>query len=96
LNFLDRLSKNTQICNFMKISSVGTGLFHADGQTGRSQKSLLAILRTRLKRLNLLLFTISVSYKEVSVEAGRETVLSGDGGGGGGDGGGGGSGGGSL
>jgi hypothetical protein len=33
LNFLDRLSKNTQISDFMKISSVRVKLFHAGGRT---------------------------------------------------------------
>jgi len=32
-NFLDRFSKNTQISNFRKIYSVGSELFHANGQT---------------------------------------------------------------
>jgi len=32
LNILDRLSKNTEILNFMKIHPVGTELFHADGR----------------------------------------------------------------
>ena len=31
-NFLDRISKNAQISNFMKIRLVGAELFHADGQ----------------------------------------------------------------
>jgi hypothetical protein len=32
LNFLDRLSKNSPISNFMKIRLVGSELFHAYGQ----------------------------------------------------------------
>ena len=32
MNFLDRFSNNTQIKNFKKILTVGTELFHADGQ----------------------------------------------------------------
>jgi len=32
-NYLDRLSKNTQISSFMKIRTVEAGVFHADGQT---------------------------------------------------------------
>jgi len=38
LNFLDRVSKNSEISNFMKFRPVGTELFHAgkqrDGETG--------------------------------------------------------------
>ena len=33
LNFLDRVSKNTQVSNFIKFRPVGAELFHADGQT---------------------------------------------------------------
>ena len=33
LNFLARFSKNTQISHLMKICSLGTELFHADGRT---------------------------------------------------------------
>jgi len=33
LNFLDRVSKNAQISNLVKIPTVGAGLFHAEGQT---------------------------------------------------------------
>ena len=33
LNFLGRLSKNTEISNLMKIRPVGAELFRADGQT---------------------------------------------------------------
>jgi hypothetical protein len=33
LNFLNRLSKNTQISNFMKIGPVGAEFLHADRQT---------------------------------------------------------------
>jgi hypothetical protein len=33
LNFLDSVSKNTQISDFMKIRSVGAELFNADRQT---------------------------------------------------------------
>jgi hypothetical protein len=33
-NFLDRLSKNRQKSNFMKIRRVEAELFHADGRTG--------------------------------------------------------------
>ena len=32
-NCLERISKNTQLSNFMKIRPVGTEVFHADGQT---------------------------------------------------------------
>jgi len=31
-DFVDRLSKNTKISNFMKIAPVGAELFHADGR----------------------------------------------------------------
>ena len=38
-NFLDRLSKNNQISNFMKIHPVGTELLHADGRkNGRTDR----------------------------------------------------------
>ena len=33
LEFLGRLSKNTQISNFMKIRPVGAEFFHAGGRT---------------------------------------------------------------
>ena len=33
LTFLDRLSKNNQISNFINIRSVGVELFHADGHS---------------------------------------------------------------
>jgi hypothetical protein len=33
LSFLDRLSKNTQMLNVMKIRSVAAELFYADGRT---------------------------------------------------------------
>jgi len=36
-NFLDRISKNLQISNFIKFRAMGTDLFHAEGQTRRSQ-----------------------------------------------------------
>ena len=36
LNFLNRLSKITQISNFMKIRPVEAELFYADGQSGQT------------------------------------------------------------
>ena len=33
INFLDRFSKNTEISNFIKITSVGAQLFHEDEQS---------------------------------------------------------------
>ena len=33
MNFLDRISKNTQIPNFIKIRPVGAEMLHAVGQT---------------------------------------------------------------
>jgi len=36
LNYLDGLSKNTEIYYFINIRPLGTELFHADGQTWRS------------------------------------------------------------
>ena len=55
LNFLNRFSKKDQVSIFIKIRPLGAGLFHADrwtdGQTWRSQYSLFAILRMRLKQL---------------------------------------------
>ena len=38
MNFLNRLSKNTQISNFVKIRSVGAELFLADRQTARERE----------------------------------------------------------
>jgi hypothetical protein len=37
LHFLDRVSKNIQIPNFMNIRSVGAELFHADGGTAMTK-----------------------------------------------------------
>ena len=39
LNSVDRFSKNLKISNFMKIRSVGTELFHADGRTDRNDEA---------------------------------------------------------
>jgi hypothetical protein len=41
---LDRLSKNTQLSNFMKIRRVGAKLFHADGRTDMTK--LVATFRS--------------------------------------------------
>ena len=50
-NFLDRLSKNTQVPNFIKISLVGAELFHTDRQTYMMKlRVVFAILRKCLKR----------------------------------------------
>jgi len=58
MNFLHTFSENAQISNFMIIRTVGTELFHADGQKDRQVGrrieltklvSLFAILGTRLK-----------------------------------------------
>ena len=46
LNFLDKISKYTQISNFMKLHLVGGELFHAVGQT--DMMKLQAILGRRL------------------------------------------------
>jgi hypothetical protein len=35
LNFLNRISKNTEISNFMKNHPVGAGLFYVNRQAGR-------------------------------------------------------------
>jgi len=48
LNFLDRVSKNAQISNFIKIRPVGSELLHADGQTdgrtvGRTDMTKLTV-----------------------------------------------------
>ena len=57
LEFLDRLSKNTQMPNFMKIRPVGAQLCHADGRTDRqtdrrdkTNNHFFPILRARLKK----------------------------------------------
>jgi len=39
LNFLDTISKNIQIQNFIKICPVGAELFHADRQTDRHDET---------------------------------------------------------
>ena len=58
-NILDRLSKNTQIPNFMKIRLVEVELFHADGQIWRISESHFAILQKRLNSSQL------ISYRKV-------------------------------
>jgi hypothetical protein len=45
LNFLERILKDAQISNVMKIRPVGAELFHADGRT---DVTLFAIFQTRL------------------------------------------------
>ena len=47
LTFLDRLSKNTQIPNLIKVRPVGAVLFHADGQTGRRTDATMLIAAFR-------------------------------------------------
>jgi len=37
-NFLDKFSKSTKILKFMKICPAGAELFHADGQTGHTDR----------------------------------------------------------
>jgi hypothetical protein len=37
--FLERFSENSQISNFMKISTVGAEMFHADGETDRQDEA---------------------------------------------------------
>ena len=49
LNFPNRISKNTQISNLVKICPVGAELFHAGGRT--DGQSLFVILETRLRIL---------------------------------------------
>jgi len=39
LNFLETISKNTQISNFMNIRPVGAELLHADGGTVRHDEA---------------------------------------------------------
>jgi hypothetical protein len=46
LNFLNGVSKNIQIPNFIKICSVGTELFHADGRQTDTTKLKLAFDRS--------------------------------------------------
>jgi len=43
-DFLDTVSKNTQVSNFTKIRPVGAELFHADGRTdGQTNMKKLAV-----------------------------------------------------
>jgi hypothetical protein len=42
LYFLDRVSKNPQILNSMKILPVGAELFHAHGQRDRHEEAIVA------------------------------------------------------
>jgi hypothetical protein len=49
LNFLDRLSKNSLLYNFMKICPVGTKLFLVDGQ--RDMTKLTVTFRNLAKAL---------------------------------------------
>ena len=52
-NFLDGVSKNTQMQDVMIIRRLGAELFHAEEQTDMTKlASLFAILRTRLENLN--------------------------------------------
>ena len=44
LNYLERLSKNTQISNFIKIRPMGVQLFHAKERTDRYEK-LIVVFR---------------------------------------------------
>ena len=44
-SFLDRISKNSLISNFMKIRPVGAELFHADRRTDRDMTKLIPIFR---------------------------------------------------
>jgi hypothetical protein len=39
INFLDRFWKSTEMSNFMRIRPLGAELFHADGQTDKSEKA---------------------------------------------------------
>jgi len=51
-NFVDGISKNTQISNFMKIRPEGVELFRADRQTDRNNEAnnrFSQYLRTRLR-----------------------------------------------
>jgi hypothetical protein len=48
LEYSRHIFENMGISNFKKILPVGAELFCADGQTKLSERSLLAVLRTRL------------------------------------------------
>jgi len=44
MNFLDKVSKNTQVSNLMKICPVGAELFHVDRRTdGRTDRTKLLV-----------------------------------------------------
>jgi len=51
-NFLDRLSKNTHVSNFMKFRSVGDKFFHVNGQKTdiTKLKAAFAISRNFLRK----------------------------------------------
>jgi hypothetical protein len=66
MNFLDRLSKNTQISNFMKIHSAGAELLHVERQTDRQTDMMrltVAFQNFRNAPKNQFTCTNHVTYK---------------------------------
>jgi hypothetical protein len=57
LNFHDRVSKNGQISNFMKIRPMGTEFFHSEKRTNK-QRDMIPISRPTVATCDRFLFSI--------------------------------------